>query len=137
MPRCRLGPALPSLARHEIRKEAGAMAVAILSEVPEGSFAMYEAVTEKLGGRGVLAPGQLIHVVGPLEGGGLRVFDVWESVEDFRRFNEQELYPAVVEVAGGAISPPRRAYFEVMDLVTADSPGALPLTTESSGALAG
>ena len=108
------------------------MAVAILSEVPEGSVSMYEAVMEKLGGRGVLAPGQLVHVVGPLEGGGLRVFDVWESVEDFRRFNEEDLYPAVVEVAGGELSPPRRTYYEVFDLITATSPEARPLRRGSS-----
>ena len=111
------------------------MAVAILSEVPEGSVSMYEAVMDKLGGRGVLAPGQLVHVVGPLEGGGLRVFDVWESVEDFTRFNEQHLYPAVVEVAGGEIAPPRRTSYEVFGLVTADSLEARPLALGSNGAL--
>ena len=102
------------------------MAVAIISEVPDGTLSMYEAVMQKLGGRGVLAPGQLLHAVGPLEGGGLRVFDVWQSIEDFRRFNEQQLYSAVLEVAGREIRPPQRTYYEVLDLVSRDSPDVRP-----------
>ena len=100
------------------------MAVAILSEVPEGTVEMYEAVMEKLGGKGTLAPGHLVHVVGKRAEGGLRVLDVWESNEDFERFDEERLHPAVREVTGGRVSPPLRTRYEVHDVALAD-PAAL------------
>jgi hypothetical protein len=96
------------------------MAVAILSEVPEGTVEMYEAVMERLGGKRTLAPGHLVHVVGERLEGGLRVFDVWESYEDFVRFDEEHLHPAVREVTGGRVSPPLRTRYEVYDLALAD-----------------
>jgi hypothetical protein len=101
------------------RKE-GTVAVAILSEVPEGTVEMYEAVTERLGGKGALAPGHLVHVVGERGEGGLRVFDVWETYEDFERFDEEHLHPAVREVMGDRVSPPLRTRYEVYDLAIAD-----------------
>ena len=96
------------------------MPVAILSEVPDGTVEMYEAVMERLGGKGTLAPGHLLHVVGERAEGGLRVFDVWETREDFERFDEEHLHPAVREVTGGRISPPHRTTYEVVDLAVAD-----------------
>jgi hypothetical protein len=92
------------------------MPVAIVSDVPEGTLAMYEAVTERIGTE--LAPGHLVHALGRREGGGLQVIDVWESVEHFERWSRETLAPAVQEVTGGAIGPPRRRYLELDRFVT-------------------
>lgn len=94
------------------------MPVAIVSEVPEGTLEMYEAVSERIGAGGELAPGHLVHALGRRAGGGLQVIDVWESIEDFERFNRETLARAVREVTRGRLGPPRRRIFELDRLVT-------------------
>ena len=54
----------------------------------------YAKVLAELGGAEKSAPGLVAHVAGPVDG-GFRIIDVWESEEDFERFNEEHLDPAV------------------------------------------
>jgi len=54
----------------------------------------YAKVLAELGGAEKTAPGLVAHVAGPVDG-GYRIVDVWESKEDFQRFAEQHLDPAV------------------------------------------
>ena len=42
----------------------------------------------------------VFHAAYPREDGGFRVFEVWDSREDFDRFEEERLMPAVREVFG-------------------------------------
>jgi hypothetical protein len=41
-----------------------------------------------------LPTGCLVHIAGPLPGGGWPVIDVWESREGCDRFTEQKIVPA-------------------------------------------
>jgi len=54
----------------------------------------YAKVLAELGGAEKTAAGLVAHVAGPVEG-GFRIVDVWESREDWARFNDQHLEPAV------------------------------------------
>jgi len=50
------------------------------------------------------APGQIFHIDGPWEG-GVRVVDVWESMELFEQFAQERLIPAFQQ-AGVQGTPP-------------------------------
>ena len=72
------------------------MAVGMLLDAPEGSRGMYEALTEKVFGTlhpSTMPEGLILHTAGPLDDGGWRVFDVWESEEAFWRFFDAQLLP--------------------------------------------
>ncbi|RKT09620.1 hypothetical protein BX285_6715 [Streptomyces sp. 1114.5] len=72
------------------------MAVIIVFDIPGGTRAQYEEVTDKMtGGRGVVrsrsdwpVPGLISHCAGPTPD-GWHVTDVWESKEAFQRFVEK------------------------------------------------
>lgn len=65
------------------------MAVAVLIEIPGGTKEQYEQVIGELGISGAqLAPGQLVHVVGPIAG-GWQVVNVYESQEAADTWNEK------------------------------------------------
>jgi hypothetical protein len=56
------------------------MAIAQVIELPRGSQEKYDQVIQQAGLSGSqLAPGQLVHFAGPLEGGGWQIVNVWES----------------------------------------------------------
>jgi hypothetical protein len=65
----------------------------------------YEAVTGKVMSGDQLPDGCELHIAGPVEQ-GWRVITVWESREQFDRFREEKLLPAIREVAGEAGPPP-------------------------------
>jgi hypothetical protein len=90
------------------------MAIAVISEVPEGTLETYDAVNEKLEAAGsVPQEGHLFHCVGAMEGGGFRVFDVWETREGFDRFVAEALRPAIEEVTQGQAGEPNRTIYEL------------------------
>ncbi len=90
------------------------MAIAVISEVPEGTLEMYDAVNEKLEASGRrMQEGHVFHCVGAMEGGGFRVFDVWETREGFDRFVEETLGPAIDEVTQGEAGEPSRTIYEL------------------------
>jgi hypothetical protein len=91
------------------------MAVAVLTEVDQGTLEQYDQVNERLAADG-LADGIICHVVGAKEGGGFRIFDVWQSEDHYRRFREERIAPAVTEVVGPDALPTREEVFEVHDL---------------------
>ncbi|MFF7729330.1 hypothetical protein [Streptomyces sp. NPDC008001] len=64
------------------------MAIVVTFDVPDGGRDLYETVIERVtGGKGftrlsdIPSAGLIAHVAGPMEGGGWRVTDVWESPE--------------------------------------------------------
>ena len=77
------------------------MAIGLLFEAPEVTQKQYDAVVQELGGSP--PPGAVLHVAGPMEGGGWRVFEVWESREAFDRFFQEKLQRAL-QNAGIAMS---------------------------------
>ena len=70
------------------------MAVAQVIENPGGTQEQYEQVIQAIGVTGSqLAPGQLVHFAGPVEG-GWRVVNVWESQEVADKFWNEKVKPA-------------------------------------------
>jgi hypothetical protein len=47
---------------------------------------------------------------------GIRVTDVWESREQFKRFSQEKIQPYTAEV--GITSPPQVTFFEVHNYLT-------------------
>ena len=69
------------------------MAIAVLMEIPGLSPEQSAAVAREMGVSGV-APGELIHIEGPMEG-GLRAVDVWESQAAYDNFIATVAMPAM------------------------------------------
>jgi hypothetical protein len=63
--------------------------------------------------------GLVAHVAGPTAS-GWRIIDVWESEEDYRRFETERLQPAV-QVATNGHTPPSRPF----DFLSVDSANGL------------
>src|SRR5581483_3699306 len=72
--------------------KGGHMAVAFILDFPGGTMAHYHQVVERMHLDGRMAPGGLIHVAGSYAG-SLRVIDVWEDMEHFARFRDEEIVP--------------------------------------------
>lgn len=70
------------------------MATAYLIEIPDMNQEQSAAVLRELGLSTTPPPGQILHIEGPMEGGGTRVVDVWESQEVFDAFIRDRLVPA-------------------------------------------
>ena len=79
------------------------MAIAFLIELSDMSSEQAATVLEELGVNGKPPPGQVLHVEGPMAGGGTRVVDVWESPEVFERFIQERLAPIMQRLG---IAPP-------------------------------
>ena len=78
------------------------MAVAFLIELPDFTPELSAAVLRELGLDTNPAAGQVFHLEGPMEGGGMRIVDVWESPEAFQTFAHDRLGPAF-ERAGATL----------------------------------
>jgi hypothetical protein len=79
------------------------MAIVIVNEMQGGSKDLYEQVTSRVMPGGQLPDGCRDHIAGPIEG-GWRVITVWESEDQFNRFRNEKLIPAIQE-AGGGVAP--------------------------------
>lgn len=92
------------------------MAVVVTVVAPGMTAEAYDAVTERVIPGGQLPEGCQVHIAGPVEQ-GWRVITVWDAAESYDRFREEQLLPAIREVAGEApdnvqpdISPVHRVY---------------------------
>jgi len=70
------------------------MALAFLIEVPDMTAEQSAVVLRELGLRDRPPAGQVLHIEGPMEGGGMRIVDVWESQAVFETFVQEQLGPA-------------------------------------------
>ena len=61
----------------------------------------YRAVNDAMDTGGNPPAGLILHTGGPVDNGDLRVVDIWESEDAFRRFGEQQL-PVLQEVGVAA-----------------------------------
>ena len=80
------------------------MSVVVSAVAPGLNAEMYEAVTGRAMPGDQLPDGCELHIAGPVEQ-GWRVITVWESREAFERFREEELLPAIREIAGDEAPP--------------------------------
>jgi hypothetical protein len=70
------------------------MAVVITAELPGGTAELDQAVLQRLNLSQSPAPGSLVRIAGPTQG-GWRVISVWESQEAFDQFRRERLEPAL------------------------------------------
>ena len=101
------------------------MAVAFVQEFNfepgDRSTTNYDAVAARLGD--VRPDGLLIHTAGFDDDAGVfRIFDVWESQEQGRRFTDEQLKPIIEELMADApersAGPPQReTVYELHDLI--------------------
>ncbi|MEN3341980.1 MAG: hypothetical protein V7644_1384 [Actinomycetota bacterium] len=99
------------------------MPVGVLIMMPGASQEMYEQVTEKMFGQAPFDPadapeGMILHTAGPVPDGWY-VYDVWESKEQFQRFAQERVGPAMQEISGGQMRGPDPQFFEIANLVKA------------------
>jgi hypothetical protein len=72
------------------------MAVLVTADLPGGNAELDKTILQKLGMAQNPAPGSLMRLAGPIQG-GWRVVSVWESQEAFDRFRRERLEPALKE----------------------------------------
>ncbi|HSD25119.1 MAG TPA: hypothetical protein VLB79_12415 [Solirubrobacterales bacterium] len=89
------------------------MAVAMMTENPEGTQEIYERIRELIGPD--RPAGGVLHLAGPAPGGGWRVIEVWDSQEDGRRFFEERCVPAFEAV--GVSTPPEPQVWRVHNYI--------------------
>jgi hypothetical protein len=90
------------------------MAIAVIQEF-ESTLEDYEGVNEKIGDT---APaGLIVHTATDLGGDRWKVVDVWESVESYQSFVQNQLIPAIAEVNPDAPQAPEPEVLEVRDMV--------------------
>ncbi len=96
------------------------MPVAFIQEFPldEGgdrSTANYDAVTHRLNAEADRPPGLIVHCAGfDEEARVFRIFNVWESEEDGRRFEAERVMPIVLDLAASGQAgpmPKREGYY--------------------------
>src|SRR4051812_24453242 len=73
------------------------MAVAIVMDFPGGTREQYAQVVGRMRLDGMLPPGAIHHTAGATAD-GWRVVDVWESLEQFERFADQQIKPLAADV---------------------------------------
>ena len=99
------------------------MAIGVLISLPGIKQQQYEQVTAKIFGQYPMDPGQspdglIVHSAGPTPDGWY-VYDIWESTEQFQRFGEERVSPAMQEVMGAGTEGPQPQFFEITALVVA------------------
>jgi hypothetical protein len=73
------------------------MTVALVLDFPGGTMSQYHEVVSRMQLDGRVPPGGRLHFAGSY-GGGLRVIDVWESMEPFLRFRDEKIIPITQEI---------------------------------------
>ena len=87
------------------------MPVGVLAELQGVNPETYDSVNDEMDIDNNRPEGLIFHTAGKIES-GMRIFDVWESAEDYERFERERLMPAVEKVGmgmdqtGGPPQPP-------------------------------
>ncbi|HET8628723.1 MAG TPA: hypothetical protein VFL91_14980 [Thermomicrobiales bacterium] len=81
------------------------MAIAFLFELPDMSPEQSAAIIREMDLGGKPPAGQILHIEGPMEGGGTRGVDVWESREALEEFVRERLGP-IAQRMGIALPEP-------------------------------
>ena len=84
----------------------------------EAKWDDYQRVQKALGDDS--APGLIYHAAGEADGGRWQSVSIWESEDDFNRFRDERLLPAVQEALGAEMvqaGPPPTESFEAKHVV--------------------
>jgi hypothetical protein len=83
---------------------------------------MYDALHADVVRRGGDTAGALLVHLGRATAGGFQVIEVWRSREDFQRYTQEIVMPAMAELFGAeaASAPPDLEEFDVRGLVLQD-----------------
>ena len=96
------------------------MSVAVVQdwveEETDRSTTNYDAISERLRQQGELPAGLLVHTAG-FTGNGFRIFEVWESREDFERFLNDRLMPLIQEVVSDDDGEPQTTIYELHNFI--------------------
>ena len=96
------------------------MPIALVQEFPveadDRSTSNYDGVQARLNVSGDPPAGLLLHTAGFTGTGIFRIFGVWESDEDWQRFREERLMPAVAPLMESGGSVPTEYTYELHDL---------------------
>ncbi|MDX6581016.1 MAG: hypothetical protein QOI10_200 [Solirubrobacterales bacterium] len=96
------------------------MAVMMSIDFP-ATVEQYDAVNDKLDIYGDLPEGLIVHTGAELGPEMVRVLDIWESEDHWRRFNEERLAGAIAEVMGepppDAPPPPEPQFTELHTVI--------------------
>jgi hypothetical protein len=91
------------------------MSVMLMLELPGMTPEIYDAINERIGFPAKMPEGLETHIAG-VEQTGMRVVDVWESEEQFERFLQGKIMPAMGEIDGqGSVSAPRVVQLPLYD----------------------
>jgi hypothetical protein len=93
------------------------MAVVIVNEIEGAGQEFYDEVNPKVMPGGALPDGCQLHIAGPFEG-GWRVITVWDSEDQFQKFREETLIPAMKEAGGEDRIAPNITAQPVHNLIT-------------------
>ena len=93
------------------------MAVVIVNEIEGGSQEMYDSVNPKVMEGGKLPDGCQLHIAGPFDK-GWRVITVWDSEDQFQKFRDEQLIPALKEAGEGDRIAPNISSEPVHNLIT-------------------
>ena len=94
------------------------MAVVVVAEVEGGKKEFYETVSGKAMPDGGLPDGCQLHIAGPMED-GWRIITVWNSTEQYEKFRNERLIPALSEAGQGDRVAPNISADPVHTLITA------------------
>lgn len=95
-----------------------------IEEETDRSTSNYDAIHERLMDSGPIE-GFLLHTAG-FTGRGFRVFEVWETREQYDRFVEQRLMPIVREISPSDSRPPELTVYELHGFVVAPQAAEVP-----------
>jgi hypothetical protein len=94
------------------------MPIGMLQEIDDAPLAMYDEVAEQIRAQADPPAGLIVHTCAAKEGGGYRIYDVWDSREALERFRQERLMPVVTAVLArhGLTPESAPATMEVFDL---------------------
>lgn len=93
------------------------MVIGVLRHVPGATTDTYDAVSAELGVESKPPEGMVVHTAGAT-GGGMRIFEVWESREAYDRFQNERLLPTVRKVIGEDAPQPQTEIYELHNVRT-------------------
>ncbi len=98
------------------------MPISRYQEARQATLEAYDALNQRMGVPENPPDGLLSHAVAPMEGGGLRFWEVWESKDHMNRFEEERLIPAMREEFGEVPEEPSQS--QIAELHFFFAPGA-------------
>jgi len=92
------------------------MPVAIIMDFPGATLEQYDQVMERMGlsAGGEMPPHAIAHWVAETDD-GIRVVDLWENLEAFQQFAEEQIGPYSAEV--GIANPPKMTFYDVHSFI--------------------